>query len=101
MEFQATNLASNKENLPYALDPQRKRSTPQLNQMPSTIKKGMWINEAFKTTMDVVERGTHSLRKASKSWNIPMSSCSNHLNGKINPLRQGQKRCLQKKKIQQ
>jgi hypothetical protein len=33
-------------------------------------------------TMEVVERGTHSLRNASRFWNIPFNSLSNHLNGK-------------------
>jgi len=33
--------------------------------------------------MDVVENGTYSLRRASRAWNIPMSSISNHLNEKI------------------
>jgi hypothetical protein len=32
--------------------------------------------------MDVVERGTHSLRRANKTWNIPLNSFSNHLHGK-------------------
>jgi hypothetical protein len=34
--------------------------------------------------MDVIERRTHSLKKANKSWNItsPMSSFFYHLNGK-------------------
>jgi hypothetical protein len=34
------------------------------------------------TTIDVVEKWIHSLRKANKAWNIPLSSLSNHLNGK-------------------
>jgi hypothetical protein len=42
----------------------------------------MWIDETLKSAMDVVERGTHSLKKANKSWNIPMSSIVDHLNGK-------------------
>jgi hypothetical protein len=50
--------------------------------MPLTIRRSMWTNEALKTTMDVVEKGTHSLRRTNKSWNIPMNSLSNHLNGK-------------------
>jgi hypothetical protein len=98
MDLQATNPASNKENLPRALDPQRKRSTPQLNRMPSTIKKGMWMNEALETTMDVVERVTPSLRKVNKSWNIPMSSSSNHLNGKIRSNKMGPKKVLTEEK---
>jgi hypothetical protein len=32
--------------------------------------------------MDVVENGTISLRRASKEWNIPLTSLSNHLYGK-------------------
>jgi hypothetical protein len=82
MDLQATNPTSNKENLPPTLDPQKGRLAPQLNRMPSTIRKSMWPNKALETTVDVVEKGTHSLRKANKSWNIPMSSPFNHLNGK-------------------
>jgi hypothetical protein len=33
--------------------------------------------------MEAIEKGTHSLKKASKSWNIPPSSLFDHLNGKI------------------
>ncbi len=32
--------------------------------------------------MDAIENGTFSLWRASRAWNIPMSSNSNHLNGK-------------------
>ncbi len=42
----------------------------------------MWINEMLEIAMDVVERWAHSLRRANKSWNIPMSSIVDHLNGK-------------------
>jgi len=41
LDLQTTTLTSNKENLPPTLDPQRRRSTPQLNQVLSTTKKGM------------------------------------------------------------
>jgi hypothetical protein len=33
--------------------------------------------------MDVMERGDAFLRKATKYWNIPLTSFSNQLNGKI------------------
>jgi hypothetical protein len=49
--------------------------------MPSTIRKGMWTDETLEIAMDDVERMTHSLR-TNMSWNIPMNSLSNHLNGK-------------------
>jgi hypothetical protein len=50
--------------------------------MPAKTKRGTWKNEMLEITMDVVERGTHSLSRANKSWNIPMSSLVDHLNGK-------------------
>ncbi len=74
LNLQATDFTSNKEKLPHAFDPQKKRSAPQSNRMPSTIKRGMQTYETLKATMNVIERGTHSLRKANKSWNIPINS---------------------------
>jgi hypothetical protein len=56
----------------------------------------MWTNEALEATMDVVERATHSLRRASKSWNIPMNSTTNHLNGKTRSRKMGPKGVLTK-----
>jgi hypothetical protein len=50
--------------------------------MPSKTKRGMWTNEMLEATMDVVERGACSLKRANGSWNIPMSSLVDHLNGK-------------------
>jgi len=42
----------------------------------------MWTHEALKATMDVVERGTCSLKRVIKSWNIPLNSFFDHMNGK-------------------
>jgi hypothetical protein len=39
-------LVVNKENCPLVSEPQNERST-QLNQVPSTTRKGMWTNEAL------------------------------------------------------
>jgi hypothetical protein len=39
----------------------------------------MWRNDTLETTMDVVERRTHSLKGVSRTWNIPFTF---HLNGK-------------------
>jgi hypothetical protein len=58
----------------------------------------MWTDETLEATMDVVERGTHSLRRANKSWNIPMNSTTNHLNGKIKSRKTGPRGVLTKKK---
>jgi len=46
--------------------------------------------------MDVIEKGTHSIRKANKSWNIPMSSLVDHLNGKTKSRKMGPKGVLTK-----
>jgi hypothetical protein len=67
--------------------------------MPPKIKKGMWINEAVVEAMDDIERGTHTIRRANKSWNIPMSSLVNHLNEKPDLGKWGQEVCLHKKKM--
>ncbi len=79
--LQLANPIINKENLPPTLNPRSKKLAPQLNRMPSKTKRGTWTNETLEATMDVVERGTHSLRRANRSWNIPMNSLVDHLNG--------------------
>jgi hypothetical protein len=65
--------------------------------MTPKTKIGTWTDEALKVTMDVIERGTHSLKKVSKSWNIPMSSITNHLNGKTKFKNMGPRGVLIKK----
>jgi len=72
----------NKENLPPELALNNRKLAIPLNQSFATSKRGtLWINDALETTMDVVER-THSSRKASKTWNIFLSSLFDHFNGK-------------------
>jgi hypothetical protein len=73
----------NKEHLPLELASNNRRPTIPLNRPFATCKRGtLWKNDALETTMDVVEKGTHSLRKASRTWNIFLSSLFDHLNGK-------------------
>jgi hypothetical protein len=57
----------------------------------------MWTNEALEEVMDVIEKMTHYVRKASKSWNIPMSSLVEHLNGKTRSRKMGLGGVLTKK----
>jgi hypothetical protein len=57
--------------------------------MPSKTRRGMWIDETLEVLMDVIERVTHSLKKATKSWNIPMNSLADHLNGKTRSMKMG------------
>jgi len=50
--------------------------------MPPKTRRGMWTNEALEEAMDVIERRTYSIKRASKSWNIPMNSFFDHVNEK-------------------
>jgi hypothetical protein len=58
----------------------------------------MWINEPLEVVMDDVERGRCSLRKASMSWNILLSSFSDHLNKKTRFRKMGRRGVLTKEK---
>jgi hypothetical protein len=53
------------------------------NKVPNAIKQAKWIGQHLENAMDMVERGHTSLRKVAKYWNIPLTSLSNHLNGRI------------------
>jgi hypothetical protein len=74
--------STNKENLPLELPSNNKKPTIQFSQASATCKKGMWTYDALETTIGAIKRRTHSLKKASRSWNIPLSTLSSHLNGK-------------------
>ncbi len=60
-----------------------------MNQIPTTSRKGMWINEPLEVVMNGVERGRCSLKKANKSWNILLSSFFDHLNKKTRSRKMG------------
>ncbi len=77
---------------PYSWPTKQKINTT----IESSAKKGMWTDEVLKTIMDVIENGTHSMKKANKSWNIPMSSFTNHLNGKTKSKKMGPRVVLTK-----
>jgi hypothetical protein len=57
----------------------------------------MWIDEMLEVAMDVIEGGTHSLRRASRSWNLPMNSLIDHLHGKTKSRKMGPRGLLTKK----
>jgi hypothetical protein len=42
----------------------------------------MWTDDALETPMNVVGKRTHSLRRANKAWNTPLSSFFDHQNAK-------------------
>jgi len=55
----------------------------------STIKLGIWIDKTIEVVMDVVEKRTYALNKASNSWNIPMNFHCHHMNGKTKSIKMG------------
>jgi predicted HTH domain antitoxin len=42
----------------------------------------MWIEEALEIAMDFIEKKTHSLKRASKIWNILLNLIYDHLTRK-------------------
>jgi len=55
-----------------------------VNRVVSINNKGKWIDQALEEAMVAIEKATCSLKVARMSWNIPMTSFSNHLSGKSN-----------------
>jgi hypothetical protein len=45
------------------------------------VIRGQWTNETFEEAMDAIEKGICFLRRVDRSWNIPLSSLCDHLNG--------------------
>lgn len=44
-----------------------------------TNNKGKWIDQTLEEAMDVIDKGTCSLRVVNKSWNILVASFLDHL----------------------
>jgi hypothetical protein len=55
-----------------------------------------WINKVLEKAMDVVERGTTSLRKANRTSNIFLTSISNHSNEKLIWSKESKSMCVRK-----
>jgi hypothetical protein len=83
-----------KENVPPSLGQKPTRKKKKGNRCNPLITRGKWTSEALKEAMDAIENGTTSLRKASRHWNIPLTSLSNHLYGKTRFKKHGPKGLL-------
>jgi len=70
-----------------------------VNRVPLVRKKKEWTNQSLEEVMEAIERGTHSLRKENKFWNIPLNSLSDHLNGKTRSKKMGPTCVLTKEDI--
>jgi hypothetical protein len=53
-----------------------------VNRVVATNNKGKWIDQTLEGTMNVIEKGTCSLKATSGSCNILMTSFLNHLSFK-------------------
>jgi hypothetical protein len=65
-------------------------------QKPTRMRRGLdtyprskWTNQQLEKAMDVVKGGLTSMMKASKHWNIPLSSLLDQLNGKTRKKKMG------------
>jgi hypothetical protein len=52
-------------------------------------KKSKWIFQTLKKLLRFVKKMTHSLRKVNQSWNIPLLSILDYLNGKTRSRKMG------------
>jgi hypothetical protein len=91
-------LAQNKTNvLLHGSKPSKEEH--KVNICNTINERGQWTNEALEETMDVIQRGTTSLKKASKQQTISLILLLNHLNGKTRFKKYGLVGVLTKKKL--
>jgi uncharacterized membrane protein YeiH len=62
------------------------------------VVRGKWTSEALKEVIDAIGIGIYFLRGANKSWNIPLSSLCDHLNGWTKSIKNGLMRSVNKRK---
>jgi len=74
-------LSQDNKNVPPSCEHELTRKQKKVNRCNPLIIRGKWTN-ALEEAMDAIENETTSLRKASKHWNIPLTSSSDHLYGK-------------------
>ncbi len=67
MLVQPTSL--NKENVPFQFPLDITNRPPQVNRPLATSKRKQWTTKTLEEVMNVVEKGTCSLKMARKSWN--------------------------------
>jgi hypothetical protein len=64
------------------------RST-RTNRISNATKRAKWIDQHLENVMDAMEIRHTSFRKATKYWNIPLTSLSNQLNGRTKSKKMG------------
>ncbi len=78
--FKHARLVSiGKKNVPPHRTSRPNHTGPWVNKVVATNNKGKWIDQNLEGTMDVIEKGTCSLKATSGSWNILLTSLLKHL----------------------
>ncbi len=64
-------------------------STKKINRKPITRLRGTWTIKALEEVIEAIEVGKCSMQGASRSWNIPLSSLCDYLNGRLSNKKMG------------
>ncbi len=75
--------------MPPQLASETRQPCQVVNKVPPVRKKKEWTNQSLEEIMEAIERGTHSLKKEKRFWNIPLSSFFDHLNAKTRSKKMG------------
>jgi hypothetical protein len=59
----------------------KRNKAPRVNKIYVINRRSRWIGKTLEEAMKVIKGGTCSLRKTIISWNMPLFSLSDHLNG--------------------
>jgi hypothetical protein len=90
--------STNKENIPPTIPTQAKNPI-KVNKVPNLTQWGRWTSDVLEATMDVVERGQLSLKKASKFWHILSHPFQITWMGRQNQESKGHKVCSQSRRM--
>ncbi len=78
-----------KDNFPPSFKHEPTRKQIRVHRCNPLITRSKWTNEALEEAMDIIENGTTLLRKASKHYNIPLTSLLEYLYGKTKSWKHG------------
>lgn len=60
-------IVLDKENVPPQPTSNTRQRCQVINRVPSTIKRGKWIEQTLEEAMETIEKETHFLKKVSRS----------------------------------
>jgi hypothetical protein len=75
------NPTPNAKNILLAPTTQTNRAR-KVNKSPHLHPRGTWVVETLEKSMDIIQKRHFSMKRANQHWHIPLTSLSDHLNGK-------------------